>query len=259
MSSTAVNAWTWLEGVADLVRLDLVQFFRNRLAVISTLLTSVSMILSFGFGTMEMPGFRGTGDSYFAFVFPGILGVGIMFSCTYAIGYAIIVDRQRRTIEDIVLSPLSFAGFVVGRLAGMVIKCSLQFLLSLGLAFAIFDVQVASYPTLLFGLLTESLVFAGLGILVATFTTEVSFSLLVNVFIVPLTYFCGVFFPLDSFGPLSAVFAVLPLSVHIDVLRDAMTGQGTQFLSSSLWLSGVYAVIAVLGAMYVFRRRVQEG
>ncbi|MCE9669682.1 ABC transporter permease [Myxococcus stipitatus] len=259
MTSAVSSAWDWLGGVVDLVRLDLVQFFRNRLVVVATLLTSVSMILSFGLGAARMPGFEGSGGNYFAFIFPGILGVGIMFSCTYTIGYAVIVDRQRRTIEDIVLSPLSFAGFVVGRLSGMVLKCALQFLLSMGLALALFDVRVESFPLLVYGMLTQSLAFAGLGILVATFTTEVSFSLLTNVVIVPLTYFCGVFFPVEGFGRLGPVLARLPLSVNIDVLRDAMTGQPSRFITSSLWLSAVYALVAVVGAMAVFRRRVQRG
>ncbi|MCP3098092.1 ABC transporter permease [Myxococcus sp. K15C18031901] len=259
MTSAVSNAWDWLGGVVDLVRMDLVQFFRNRLVVVATLLTSVSMILSFGLGSARMPGFAGSGDNYFAFIFPGILGVGIMFSCTYTIGYAVIVDRQRRTIEDIVLSPLSFAGFVVGRLVGMVLKCALQFVVSMALALALFDVDVASYPLLAYGMLTQSLAFAGLGILVATFTTEVSFSLLTNVVIVPLTYFCGVFFPLESFGRLGPVVARLPLSVNIDVLRDAMTGQPSRFIHGSLWLSAVYALVAVVGAMAVFRHRVQKG
>jgi ABC-2 type transport system permease protein len=257
--TTETGACVWLEDVADLVRLDLLQFFRNKMIVVSTLLTSVSMLLAFGLGTTEMPGPAGTHGSYFDFILPGIVGVGIMFSCTYTIGYAFIVDCQRRTIEDIVMSPLSYAGFIVGRLVGTIVKCSFQFLLVLIVAVVKFDAPIASNGQLLFGFVTEGLFFSGLGILVATFTNEISFANLINLVLIPLTYFCGVFFPLAGFEQGGGLIAVLPLSVYIDVIRDATTGGASSFVVASHWLAVCYALMIILVALYAFRARVQQG
>lgn len=255
MNNITINHWVY--DVTHLVKLDLIQFFRNKLIVVSTLLTSVSMVLAFGLGTVEMPGHTSQ-ESYFTFILPGIVGVGIMFSSTYTMGYAFIVDCHRRTMEDIVLSPLSYMGFIVGRIIGMLIKCALQFILVIVIAVIFFDTTVTSYFPLAFAFITECLTFASLGIIVATITNEISFSGLINLFIIPLSYFGGVFFPLDSFGELSNLISKLPLSVHIDMFREAINATPSTHINSSKWLAVLYTVLSIGIAMYAFKRRIQR-
>lgn len=246
----------WLIDLYRQVYWDMVQFFRYRLIVVSTMLTSVSMVLAFGFGTSQVPAMGPGGASYFAFVLPGIVGVGIMFSCTYTIGYAFIVDHNRRAMEDIVLSPLSYGGFLLGRLIGMMLKCSLQFVAVLALAAWVFDVQAAWPGRLLLGFASASVFFAGFGIVVSCYTNEVSFASVVNLVLIPLTYMCGVFFPLENFGTARALIAWLPLSAQVDVLRSAISGQATAGFAYSLALSLAYAFIMMGVALYVFKNRV---
>lgn len=250
----------WAKDVGRLVRLDLQQFFGNKLVAVSTLLTSVSMVLAFGAATRKIPSPTADGTSFFDFVFPGIVGVGIMFSCAYTIGFGFIVDRNRRTMEDLILSPLSYAGFLVGRLIGVMAKCSFQFVLVLVLGRAFFGTRISSYPILAYGFVAECLVFAALGIYVATFTNEVSFPAVINILLIPLTYFAGVFFPIGNLGLSGKIFADLPLAVHINVFRDAISpGRPSADIRMSLWLAAAQGVGMMLAAAYSFRWRIRHG
>lgn len=246
---------SWVEHVLGLVSIDLRQFFDNRLFAVSTFLTSVSMVLAFGAATQQMQSPAAGAASYFGFVFPGILAAGIMFSCTYTVGYTIIIDRNRRTIEDLILSPLSYSGFLVARLIGVVIKCFFQFALVLVIGLVFFDAQIKSYPLMIFGFISQCLAFAGLGIIVATYTSEISFPAVVNIIVIPIMYFAGVFFPLDNLHWLGDLMARLPLSVHVEIFRAAL-GQGPDPSWLTNGITAAYAVFGVAIAAYVFRRRI---
>jgi ABC-2 type transport system permease protein len=216
------------------------------------------MVLAFGAATKQMASPSAGAASYFGFVFPGILAAGIMFTCTYTVGYTIIIDRNRRTIEDLILSPLSYSGFLLARLIGVVIKCLFQFVLVLALGVAVFNARVESALLLTFDFLAGCTAFAALGIVVATYTTEISFPAVVNIILIPLMYFAGIFFPLHNLGWLGSVLARLPLSVHVEVFRAAI-GQGPSAPPLTLAITAAYAVLGIGIAAYAFRRRIGHG
>ncbi|MER5573442.1 ABC transporter permease [Streptomyces massasporeus] len=247
----------WLGDVLGLVVMDMRQFFDNRLFAVSTLLTSVSMVLAFGAATDQMVSPAPTAANYFGFVFPGIIGAGIMFSCTYTVGYTVIIDRNRRTIEDLILSPLSYSGFLLARIVGVVLKCLFQFVLVLLLGVGIFDARIESVPLFVLGFFTACTAFAGLGILIATYTNEISFPAVVNIIVIPLMYFAGIFFPLENLGTLGDVFARLPLSVHVDIFRAA-TSPDVSATGASV-LAVAYSFLALGIAAWAFRRRIGHG
>lgn len=248
----------WLVDVFRLVALDLRQFFDNKLYSVSTFLTSVSMVLAFGAATDQMASPTADAATFFDFVFPGILAAGIMFSCTYTVGYTIIVDRNRRTIEDLILSPLSYSGFLVARFVGVILKCLFQFAAVLVLGIVVFDAAVESVPLATLAFVTGCLAFAGLGVVVATFSTEISFPAVVNIIVIPLMYFAGVFFPLQNLGWVGDVMERLPLSVNVELFRAA-TRQGPSASGEALALAVGYAVVAVVVSAYAFRRRIGRG
>ncbi|MFG6447807.1 ABC transporter permease [Roseateles sp. BYS180W] len=251
------DAALWLLDVWRQVYWDMVQFFRYRLIVASTLLTSVSMVLAFGWGATAVPAPPGYSGSYFDYVFPGILAVGVMFSCTYTLGYAVIVDFNRRAIEDVVLSPLSYSGFVLARLLGMTLKCALQFGVVLLIAGLGFGAQLGSPLWLALAFVLSCLCFAGLGVVCAVHTNEMSFASVVNLLLIPLTYFSGVFFPTANFGAAHQVLGHAPLALHVALFRRALEGQpmAAELVAGAL----AYALLAMGVALYEFKRRVLRG
>ncbi|WP_327680873.1 ABC transporter permease [Streptomyces sp. NBC_00467] len=248
----------WLGDVFRLVALDLRQFFDNKLYAVSTFLTSVSMVLAFGAATDQMASPTADAANFFDFVFPGILAAGVMFSCTYSVGYTMIVDRNRRTIEDLILSPLSYSGFLLARFVGVTLKCLFQFAAVLVLGLVVFDAAVESVPLAILAFVSGCLAFAGLGVVVATFSNEISFPAVVNIIVIPLMYFAGVFFPLKNLGWVGDVMERLPLSVNVELFRAA-TGQGPSPSVEIVTLAVAYAVVAVGVSAYAFRQRIGRG
>jgi ABC-2 type transport system permease protein len=247
----------WINTVIELIRIDLLQFFRNRMVVVSTMLTSVSMVIAFGVGMNRAPGFDNYPGSYFDFIYPGILAMGVMFSCTYTIGYTFIVDRHRRTIEDIVLSPTSYLGFLLGRIFGMTVKSSLQFILVVITGTLIFDIPIRHPLLMLYTFLVSAIFFGGLGIIVATVTNEISFAGLINLALIPLTQFGGIFFPLDNFGPLGGLTGCMPLAAHVKAFRCALGKAPHDSLLPNVVI-GIYAILILTAAVLKFKRHVEK-
>lgn len=248
----------WIGDIAELVSIDMRQFFANRLFAVSTFLSSVSMVLAFGAATRQMDSPSADAASFFGFVFPGILASGVMFSCTYTIGYTIIVDRSRRTIEDLVLSPLSYSGFLIARLIGVVAKCLLQFFAVFIIGIVLFGVRISSWGMLILGFFAGCLFFAGLGIFVACFTNEISFPAVVNIIVIPIMYFAGIFFPLENLDWVGKILAKFPLSVHVEVFRAAL-GQGPDPSGVTVAITALYGLGAIVVAAYAFRRSIGRG
>ena len=138
------------------------------------------------------------------------------------------------------------------------LKCLFQFVLVIALGVGVFDAEVTSVPLFVLGFVTACTAFAGLGILIATYTNEISFPAVVNIIVIPLMYFAGIFFPLGNLGTLGDVFEKLPLAVHVEIFRAA-TSPDFSASGSSLVLAVAYSFLAVGIAAFTFRRRIGHG
>jgi len=238
--------------------LDLIEFFRYKMAVVSTVLTSLVMILAFGLG-MRKSEFIVEGLSYVSFIVPGILAVGTMFSCVYSAGYTIILDRQRRLIDDIVLSPASYSSYVVGRMLSNMIKSLIQF--SIVLFIAIFLLKMPFPNLLILGIsfILTVILFAAIGMTLASFTDVLSFAGFANLITLPFMYFCGVFFPVTYFKGLTPILQIIPFTASIEIFRYAFIKQtlvGSLF-SNIIILIFWSALMSIVG-IAAFRKAVSR-
>jgi ABC-2 type transport system permease protein len=213
----------WLTRVYVVMRLDLTEYFRYRLAVISSILTPVVMVLAFGIGLRQSQ-FLAKGNPYIVFVTPGILALGVMLSSVYSAGYTVVLDRQRRLMDDIILSPVSYSAFITGRVGANLVKSSLQFTLTLlGVIFWL-GVIPRNVPLLMLIFILSAVFFSALGMTLAVHSNMLSFGGLANVVTVPLMYFCGVFFPVDYFEGAMRIFHYVPFTSSIELMRFAFNG-----------------------------------
>jgi ABC-2 type transport system permease protein len=237
------------------VYIDLKQFFRQKVEFISSLLTSISMVFAFGLGTRELDFFTFGADSYFTFIAPGIFAIGIMFSSTFTMGFTIILDKQRRSIEDIVTSPVSYSSFLAGRFLSMTIKSYLQMAILLFCAIVFFKLTISNSFYLIYSILLTSLFFTALGFVIGIYCTEVSFSGVSNFILLPLFFFSGVFFPIDGFGTMAKYLQFLPMAVHVSYFRYSVLG--TQFENLYVYniLMVAYAAIMIFIASICFKKK----
>lgn len=139
-----------------------------------------------------------TGARYIDFVVPGLLGMNLMGSAMWGLGFAIVEARQKKLLKRLVASPMPkwqyLASFLLSRLAMLGIEVGLF----LGFARVAFGVPFrGSLAELLLVCLLTSLAFSALGLLVSSRarTTE-AVSGLMNLVMLPMWIF-----PASSFRP----------------------------------------------------------
>ncbi|MHB8168923.1 MAG: ABC transporter permease [Thermoleophilia bacterium] len=242
----------FFKNILLIVEQDLISFSRDKLVIITTLLTPSVMILSFGYGTaasnfmvMDLP--------YIQFIAPGILALGTMFSASYSVGFSIILDRQRRLVDDLLVSPISFASFIFGRLLGGLARTIVQAAVVLSLAVIIFAVPVRSPLWTILGLIDISLIFGSIGMGLGALCSFLSFSEFVNIILLPSMYFGGVFFPASQFeGVIAKVAYLLPFTHSLNIVRYGMLG-AEPLGNDSVIISSLYVIGAITGASFVVK------
>jgi ABC-2 type transport system permease protein len=246
----------WVSRTYATAKLDLMEFLTYRMAVISTVLTSFVMIVAFGLGAQQNP-MTIEGMPYMLFILPGILAMGTMYSCIYSAGYTIILDRQRRLIDDIVLSPVSYSSFVVGRLVSNLLKSSLQFIVTLTIAALLIKVPVMKPSVLLLSFLLTAIMIGAIGMILGSLSNILSISGLINMVTLPFTYFCGVFFPIRYFKGLAPLIEWVPFTSSIELFRYGLTEQTLAGdLLSNLFKLSLFTVLFLMISVVAFRRSV---
>ena len=166
-----------------------------------------------------------TGSRYIDFVVPGLLGMNLMGSAMWGLGFAIVEARQKKLLKRMVASPMPrwqyLASFLLSRLAMLVIEVAVF----LGFARLAFGVPLrGSLPELAFLCLLTSMAFSALGLLVSSRArTMEAASGLMNLVMLPMWIMSGVFFSASRFPAVLQPFVqALPLTAAIDAMRGNM-------------------------------------
>ncbi len=202
---------------------------------------------------------REPGSRYIDFLIPGLLGMNLMGSSMWGMGFAIVDARRRKLIKRLVATPMPrhyyLLAYVLSRLSLLVAEVAVL----LGFAALAFHVPVrGSWLTLGVLCVLAALCFGALGLLVASRVKTIeAASGLMNVIMMPMWILSGVFFSSQRFPEIvQPAIRALPLTAIIDALRANML-QGMNL--AQVWpqvalLSGWLVVCFVL-ALKLFRWR----
>ena len=199
------------------------------------------------------------GARYVDFVVPGLLGMNLMGSGIWGLGFAIVDARRKHLLKRLTATPMSrpqfLASFVLSRLTFLILEVALL----VGFAVLAFDVPIRGSLLVLAGIcLLSALAFASLGLLLAARPRTVEgVSGLMNVVMLPMWIFSGVFFSSARFpDAVQPVIQALPLTAVIDALRATMLrGAGVGELLPELAVITGWLVISFLLAVRLFRWR----
>jgi ABC-type polysaccharide/polyol phosphate export permease len=202
---------------------------------------------------------REPGARYIDFLVPGLLGMNLMGSGIWGLGFAIVDARKKRLLKRLIATPMSraqyLASFVLSRLTLLVIEVGLL----LGFGVLVFGVPLrGSLPLLLAICLISSLAFASLGLLIASRAqTMEGASGLMNLVMLPMWIFSGVFFSASRFPEqIQPFIQALPLTAVIDALRaNILRGAGWHAVTGELAIILAWMVGSFLLALRLFRWR----
>jgi ABC-2 type transport system permease protein len=175
------------------------------------------------------------GSRYIDFLIPGLLGLNIMGTGMWGVGFGIVRSRQNRLLKRFLASPMRKRDFLLGNILARLTFLVLEVPIVVIFGHFAFGVPVrGSWLDLLLFSVLGAMTFAGLGLLVASRARTVEgVSGLMNVVMVPMWIFSGVFFAWsnfpDSFEP---VIRALPLTALNDALRSIML-EGSSVVSNA--------------------------
>jgi ABC-2 type transport system permease protein len=202
---------------------------------------------------------REPGSRYIDFLIPGLLGMNIMSSAIWGLGFVIVDARRKKLLKRLVATPMPrycyLLAFVLSRLLMLVVEVGA--LVAFGAL--VFQVPLRGSLLVLAALcVLASLSFSALALLIASRvqTTE-AVSGLMNLVMLPMWIFSGVFFSAQRFPDiLQPVIKALPLTAVIDALRANML-QGASFsgIASQLGILAAWLIVSFTLALRLFRWR----
>jgi ABC-2 type transport system permease protein len=185
------------------------------------------------------------GARYIDFLIPGLVGLNLMSSSMWGIGYLIVEMRTKKLVKRMLATPMRRTDFLLS----FVLMRALFVLVEVPVLFAfgwlVFGVHIAGSMLLIFAVsLLGALTFAGIGLLVASRAQNTqTVGGLMNLVMMPMFIGSGVFFATTNFpDAMQPYLRALPLTAMNDALR-AVANQGASLRD----VSGAVAVLAVWG------------
>ncbi len=189
------------------------------------------------------------------FFVPGVIGVVLHIATTFATAMSLVRERERGTLENLLVSPLSRWGLMLGKLVPYLCTGMIMAVILLGIMRFVFHVPIAgSFTMLLISTLIYVFSLLSLGLLVATKATNQMQALQMTMtFILPSVFFSGFIFPRETMPWIFyAIGALLPTTYYIALMR-AIILRGAAFADFQTDLLILTIMGAVLFALCTLR------
>jgi ABC-2 type transport system permease protein len=202
---------------------------------------------------------REPGSRYIDFLIPGLLGMNLMGSAIWGMGFAIVDARRKKLMKRLVATPMPrpyyLLSFVLSRLALLVVEVGLL----LGFGALVFGVPArGSLVELVLLCVLVSMSFSALGLLIASRVRTIeAASGLMNIVMMPMWIVSGVFFSAQRFPALvQPVIKGLPLTAAIDALRmNMLQGASLAQLTPQMGVLAGWLIVCFALALKLFRWR----
>lgn len=186
------------------------------------------------------------GSRYIDWVIPGLIGLNLMSTGMWGIGYGIVYMRQKRQLKRLVATPMRRSDFLLAQILARLAFLVLEVTPIVLFAWYFFEVEVAgSLLSLAAIVLAGAMTFAGIGLLASSRANTIEgVSGIMNVVMLPMFILSGVFFSAQRFpDALQPLVQALPLTALNDALRAVY--------NDGLPLYATAAELAILGAWTV--------
>jgi ABC-2 type transport system permease protein len=206
---------------------------------------------------LEKAEIEGEAIRYVDWVLPGILGMNMMFSSLFGVGYVVVRYRKNGFLKRLRATPLRSIEFVMAQvISRLTLIITITSFLFLGTKFFL-DIRMdGSYLTLLLVLILGAISLISLGLMIsARVTSEELAGGFLNLATWPMMMLSGVWFSLENAGDwVQRVSNIFPLTHVLDAARAVMIdGAGIVDIAPQLTtLVVMSAVFLSLGAL-VFR------
>ena len=196
------------------------------------------------------------GGEYLQFIFPGVVGLSLLFTATFA-AITIVFDREVGFLKAVLVAPVERRAIALGKVTSGAVQALAQGALLLvagpivGVRYGVIELAV-----FLLAMFLAGMVFSALGVATATrFTSTEVFPVVLNAVLLPMFFLSGALYPLQTSPEWIKVVAhVDPVAYAVDLLRGALSGEF--YFSPWLSLGVLFSATAVLtwAAVVVFEQ-----
>jgi ABC-2 type transport system permease protein len=193
------------------------------------------------------------------FMIPGVIGMILYALTSILTASAIVRERERGTIEQLIVTPIRPWELVVGKLLPYVVLAFLNVLEVLALGHWWFGVPIQGNIWLILGVsglfLLSSL---GIGLLASTIAnTQQEAMLTVWMMLLPSIFLAGFFFPIEAMPKvLQWISLVFPLRYYLVIIRSLMLkGVGVAGVQNEIMALALFGIVIMTAASLRFRKR----
>jgi len=218
---------TELRGLYSLWLREVKRYLRDRIRIISGIITPILWLFIFGTG-IRFAGAIGN-LNYQQYLFPGIVGQTLLFTSMF-IGISVIWDREFGFMKEILVAPVSKVSIFFGKMLGDSTDALIQgtIVLLLGTLLGILKDPIV-FLQLLPIMVLMTFGFVSLGLTIASFIQNLeSYGIIVSFVNMPLFFLSGALFPVNGANVpnwLQTISAFNPLTYGVDALRQITLGQ----------------------------------
>ncbi len=250
-----------LNAIYVVVARELIKFVRERGRLISTLVRPLIWLFLVG-GGMSRVVSPTMGIPYMQFIFPGIIGMTILFSSIFS-SISIIWDKEFGFMKEMLAAPVSRSSIVVGKALSGTAVSTIQALLIV-LLFPLLGLKLGLSQIILVLCISMLLAFclSSLGILIASFYESFeSFSVIMNFIVMPMFFLSGAMYPVKLLPHVLGIFTrINPLTYGIDALKYMIFPRSTLIahdfpLGLDIAVIASSSIVLVIIAGNVFERR----
>jgi ABC-2 type transport system permease protein len=197
------------------------------------------------------------GGRYIDFLIPGLIGLNLMGSAIWGIGFSVVDARKQRLLKRLSATPMSRAHFILGYMLSRLAFLFVEVAALVAFGWIVFGVPVhGSMLTLGIVSLWGALAFTGVAMLIAARprSTEVA-SGWANLFMLPMWLLSGAFFSYERFpAVMQPIIRALPLTAINDALRMVMNeGAGIIAILPQLGVLAMWGGLGFVLALRLFR------
>jgi ABC-2 type transport system permease protein len=193
------------------------------------------------------------------YLIPGLISMILIMTAVISIAMSIVREKERGTMEQINVSPLSSMELLIGKTIPYTLIALVIASLILFAGYLMFDVTIKGNVLLLF-ISTFIFLFASLnlGILVSTISDsqQVAFQISSLISLLPSFLLSGFVFPIESMPPVIQVITnITPVKFYIVVLRDILLkGTGLETFWQQLIYLMLFSVVFLALAAIINRK-----
>lgn len=193
------------------------------------------------------------------FMVPALIGMILQLITSMLTATAIVRERERGTIEQLIVTPIRSSELIVGKITPYVLIAFFDTIEVLVVGTLWFKVPIRGSLGLLLGLSGIFLVSSlGIGLLISTIARSQQEAMMITWFtLLPTVFLSGFFFPLAAMpAALQAVSLVIPLRYYLIIIRSVLLkGVGVSSLGPEIAALAVFGIVTMAAAALRFRKR----